>query len=163
MSNLEAAGTAAPVFREARETDLPAILALLADDPLGKYREMSVPDGAQIPAGYRVAFEAITADPRNLMIVAELDGAVAGCLQLTFIPGLTYSGGERVLIEAVRIRKDLRGAGLGRALMSHVVELARSRGAVLVQLATDKRRAGAIAFYRSLGFAASHEGMKLRF
>ena len=163
MSSLEVASLAAPVFREAREADLPAILALLADDPLGKYREMSVPDGAEIPAGYRAAFEAITADPRNLMIVAEIDGAVAGCLQLTFLLGLSYAGGKRAQIEGVRVRKDLRGAGLGRALISYAIDLARSRGAVLVQLTSDKRRAEAIAFYRSLGFTASHEGMKLRF
>jgi GNAT superfamily N-acetyltransferase len=140
--------------------DLPDILHLLADDPLGKYREQAI-EGSAVPAHSRAAFEAIAVDPRNQLIVLEVDGAVAGCLQLTFIPGLTYKGRERALIEGVRVLNAMRGRGLGKALINYAVDLARQRGCALVQLTTDKRRAEAQAFYRTLGFTASHEGMKL--
>jgi ribosomal protein S18 acetylase RimI-like enzyme len=148
------------VFRAARPADLSAILHLLADDPLGKYREQAM-EGNDVPAHSRAAFEAIATDPRNHLIVLEVDGNVEGCLQITFIPGLTYKGRDRALIEAVRVSTAMRGRGHGKALMRHAVEMAREHGCALVQLTTDKRRAEAQAFYRAIGFTASHEGMKL--
>ena len=141
MSLRSDAVTPAATFRDARAGDLATIMRLIADDPLGKYREEAV-EGDDVPDYYRAAFAAIMADPQQRLIVLEVDGAVHGCLQLTFIPGLTYKG-------------------LGKALIHHAAELARERGCALVQLTTDKRRQEAQAFYRSLGFAASHEGMKL--
>jgi GNAT superfamily N-acetyltransferase len=149
-----------PRFRRATAADLPSILHLLADDPLGKYREQAI-EGDAVPAHSRAAFDAIAADARNRLIVMEVDGAVHGCLQLTFIPGLTYKGRERALIEGVRVSGAMRGKGLGKALINHAIDLARERGCALVQLTTDKRRAEAQAFYKALGFSASHEGMKL--
>jgi GNAT superfamily N-acetyltransferase len=151
---------AQPRFRQATAADLPIILHLLADDPLGKYREQTI-EGDGAPPHSRAAFDAIAADARNQLIVMEVEGAVHGCLQLTFIPGLTYKGRERALIEGVRVSGMMRGRGLGKALINHAVDLARERGCALVQLTTDKRRAEAQAFYTSLGFSASHEGMKL--
>ena len=150
----------AATFRDATPEDLPVILGLIADDPLGKYRESAV-EGDTVPGYYRAAFDAIAADPRHHLIVMVVGGAVHGCLQLTFIPGLTYKGRERALIEGVRISGALRGRGLGKALINHAIDMARERGCALVQLTTDKRREEAQAFYVSLGFAASHEGMKL--
>jgi ribosomal protein S18 acetylase RimI-like enzyme len=147
-------------FREARPEDLPVILGLIADDPLGKYRESAV-EGDTVPGYYRAAFDAIAGDPRHHLVVMVVDGAVHGCLQLTFIPGLTYKGRERALIEGVRISGAMRSRGFGKALVNHAIDMARKRGCALVQLTTDKRREEAQAFYRSLGFAASHEGMKL--
>ncbi len=161
MNRPEDPASIAATFREARRDDLPAILALLADDPLGKYREMALSGDAAVPEGYKTAFDVIAADPRNSLIVAEMDGKVVGCFQLTFIPGLTYKGGERATVEGVRVASDMRGLGIGKAMMAHAISLARARGCALVQLSTDKRRAEAQAFYRALGFVASHEGMKL--
>ena len=161
MNSLEAVVTG-PSFREATAADLRAILVLLADDPLGKYREMALGAGAEIPGSYRAAFEAIEADPRNRLIVAELDSKVVGCLQLTYTPGLTYQGSERATVEGVRVAQGMRGRGIGKAMMEHTIALARARGCAIVQLSTDKRRAEAQNFYKDLGFVASHEGMKLR-
>lgn len=144
------------IFRQAVRADLPAVIALLADDVLGKARDFTEVDEA-----YEKAFADITADPRNLLIVAEQDGDLVGCLQITYIPGLGRHGAERSLIEAVRVRSDRRGQGLGRELMTWAVDQARQRGCALVQLTTDKTRADAHRFYLGLGFAASHEGMKL--
>lgn len=145
-------------FRDATEADLSAIVALLADDPLGATREAPA---TELPAAYAEAFAAIAADPNNRLIVADDEGAVVGCLQLTFIPGLTYTGGWRAQIEGVRIARSQRGRGLGRAMFDWVIEQARARGCRLVQLTTNKARPDALRFYESLGFTASHEGMKL--
>ncbi|MEU5784116.1 GNAT family N-acetyltransferase [Micromonospora lupini] len=143
-------------FREAVRADLPAVIALLADDVLGKARDFTEVDEA-----YERAFADISADPRNLLIVAEQAGELVGCLQITYIPGLGRHGAERSLIEAVRVRSDQRGQGLGRELMTWAIDQARERGCALVQLTTDKTRTDAHRFYLGLGFVASHEGMKL--
>lgn len=148
-------------FRDARLEDLEAIVRLLAEDSLGNWRG-SLADG-DLPEACRSAFDAIGRDPNNRIIVGDLDGRTVACLQLTFIPGLAYSGGVRAQIEGVRVDKDLRGLGIGRALIEHSVSIARERPCVLVQLTTDKRRSEALAFYQALGFTASHDGMKLRF
>ncbi|MFI6067866.1 GNAT family N-acetyltransferase [Micromonospora sp. NPDC051227] len=144
------------IYREAVRADLPAVIALLADDVLGRARDFTEVDEA-----YERAFAAIDADPRNQLIVAEQAGELVGCLQITYIPGLGRHGSERSLIESVRVRSDRRGQGLGRDLMTWAVDQARQRGCALVQLTTDKTREDAHRFYLGLGFVASHQGMKL--
>ena len=146
------------IFRPARRADVPAIVALLADDPIGAGRETVA---EEVDAAYWRAFDAIDADPRNTLIVAEVLGTVVGTMQLTFVPSLTRRGGERAEIEGVRVAAAQRGAGLGRRMIAWAVDEARARGCALVQLTTDKRRVDAHRFYESLGFAATHEGMKL--
>ena len=142
------------VFRRAIATDLPAIVALLADDVLGAARERPGD-----PA-YDAAFAAIAADANQLLAVADLGGRIVGCLQVTFIPGISHRGAWRGQIESVRIGADQRGSGLGRRMMDWAIEQCRARGCRMVQLTTDKSRTDARRFYESLGFVASHEGMK---
>lgn len=144
-----------PTIRRATAADVPVIVAMLADDPLGATRE-SPGDPA-----YAAAFAEIDADERQYLAVAEVDGEVVGTLQLTFIPGLSRRGATRALIEAVRVRSDFRGAGLGRQLAEWAVSEARTRGAALVQLTTDATREDAHRFYTRLGFQPTHIGMKL--
>ena len=142
-------------FRAARPADVPAIVALLADDVLGAERETAADDS------YRAAFEQIEADPRSYLIVADDDGQVAGTVQLTLIPGLSRHGTLRGQIEGVRVAAACRGRGLGREMIGWAVGQAREHGCGLVQLTSDKRRPDALRFYESLGFTASHEGFKL--
>jgi GNAT superfamily N-acetyltransferase len=144
-----------PIIRTARQADVPAIVAMLADDPLGAAREHPGD-----PA-YLAAFAALDADPRQLLVVADVDGEPVGTLQLTFIPGLSRRGATRAQIEAVRVRADRRGAGLGETLIRWAVDTARERGCVMVQLTSDSSRVDAHRFYERLGFRASHVGMKL--
>lgn len=143
-------------FRLAGHEDLKAIVALLTHDPLGQTRE----DPAAEWDKYETAFNAIDADPNNQLVIAVRGQEVMGCLQLTFIPGLTYTGGTRAQIEGVRIAEAARGSGLGRQLIEQAVAIAQDKGCVLVQLTSDKRRPEAIAFYEALEFQASHEGFK---
>ena len=145
-------------FRRAAEGDLPDIVRLLADDPLGAKRERYE---SPLPQSYSQAFAAIAADANNELVVAEIDGAVIGVLQLTFSPYLTYQGGWRALIEGVRVDARHRSEGLGRVFFEWAIARARERGCHLLQLTTDKARPEAKRFYESLGFQATHEGMKL--
>ena len=149
--------TAAPAFRLATRGDLPHLVRLLAADPLGAARES--PE-EPLDAGYLEAFAAIERDPNNELLVAELDGAVAGVLQLSYLPSLTYRGSWRAQVEGVRVDGAMRGRGIGRALLEEAARRARARGCRLLQLTTDRRRDDAIRFYEDLGFRPSHLGMK---
>ena len=145
-------------FRDARRDDVPAIIGLLAADSLGATREST--DGS-VPKSVWTAFDVISRDPNNRQIVVEQAGRIVGCMQLTLIPGLTYSGGTRLNIEGVRVAEDLRRQGIGRSMFNWAIADARQRGVRLVQLAHHASRNNADAFYRSLGFTPSHIGMKL--
>jgi ribosomal protein S18 acetylase RimI-like enzyme len=146
------------VFRPAQSADLPGIVALLADDDLGRSRE-----DASVPLNrkYVDAFDALQRDPNQLLAVLVAGGVVVGCVQISFIPGLSRLGMWRGQIESVRIASSRRGEGLGRRLIEWAIAECRKRGCGLVQFTTDKSRLDARRFYESLGFRASHEGMKL--
>lgn len=146
--------------RRATAEDLPVIVGMLADDPLGSQREKFVDP---LPSTYYAAFEAISRDPNNELVVAEdQDGRAIAVLQLTFTPYITHQGGWRATIEGVRVASHVRGAGLGRELFAWAIERARKRGCHVVQLTTDKQRPEAKRFYEAIGFVATHEGMKLK-
>lgn len=146
------------LIRSATADDVSAIVAMLANDKLGQIRE----DYREpLPDSYLKAFARIAADSNQHLVVLENEEQVIGTLQLTFIPYLTYQGGVRAQIEAVRIHADFRGQGLGERLFRWAIEQAESTGAHVVQLTTDKKRPEAVRFYEKLGFKASHEGMKL--
>ena len=145
-------------IRRATSQDLAAIVQLLADDELGRRREDA---GPPVNARYKEAFAAIEADGNQFLAVVEEGGSVIGCLQLSFIPGLSRLGAWRGQIESVRIASTRRGGGLGRIMFEWAIAQCRERRCALVQLTTDKARPDALRFYESLGFVASHEGLKL--
>lgn len=148
---------AAIALRRAEAQDLPSIVDLLADDPLGSTRE-----GADAGYGpYERAFEDISADPRQLLVVAVDEQQIVATLQLTVIPGLSRRGARRAQIEAVRVARDYRSRGLGAAMIQWAIRESEARECVLVQLTSDKSRVDAHRFYERLGFTASHEGFKM--
>lgn len=148
-------------FRIATRNDLVKIVEMIADDQLGKTREnFQIP----LPIEYLTAFEIIDSDKNQELLVVENEEAeIIGTLQLSFIQCLTYSGGVRAQLEAVRVRKDKRGLGIGKTMFDWAINRARERNAHLLQLTTDKKRPKAIKFYEDLGFKATHEGMKIHF
>jgi len=145
-------------IRRATSDDLPAIVRMLADDPLGRTRERYA---EPLPEAYRLAFAEVEAQKGNEILVAEIEGRVVGCLQLTLIPGLTRLGMSRAQIEGVRVDEARRGERIGERLFLAAIERAREAGCGLVQLTTDASRPDAHRFYERLGFVASHVGMKL--
>lgn len=149
-------------FRKATENDVPHIVKLLADDALGTTRETY---RDPLPESYYKAFHNIDSDKNQELIVVEDedDKSIMGTLQLSFIQYLTYKGGVRAQIEAVRVRKDKRGQGVGEQIFKWAIHRASDKGAHLIQLTTDKKRPEALKFYEKLGFKDSHEGLKLHF
>jgi GNAT superfamily N-acetyltransferase len=144
------------IIRRATAEDVPAVVAMLADDELGAQRE-SLDDLEP----YLRAFEAIDASAHEMLVVAERDGEVVGTLQLTVLRGLSRQGATRAQVEAVRVVSSMRGQGLGEELVRWAIDEARARGCVIIQFTSHKTRVDAHRFYRRLGFTQSHEGFKL--
>ena len=152
-------GPARVVLRRATASDVPMIVGLLAADQLGATRDGV--GGTEDLAAYQAAFEAIDGDPAHLLIVAQAGHDIVATMQLSFLPGLARRGALRAQIEAVRVDEAYRNRGLGAALFTWAIDESRRRRCALVQLTTDKSRTSAHRFYERLGFAATHEGMKL--
>lgn len=146
------------IIREANHYDLPSVIQLLADDPLGAHRE----DSAMPPnAAYQKSWEIIHNSNNTEIFVVEADSSIIGVAQIDYLHYLTYQGGCRAQVEGVRIHHKYRSHGIGEQLFQFLIEKAKQRGCHLVQLTTDKSRPGALKFYEKLGFVASHTGMKL--
>lgn len=146
-------------IREAEKGDVAAIAAMFAADKLGGHGDSA--DPADLPA-YLAAFDAISASPNDRLFVAVRDEEVVGTFQTTLITSLTGKGSASLTIEAVHTRSDMRGLGIGEAMISHAIEHARACGARLVQLMSNANRAGAHRFYSRLGFSQSHLGFKMK-
>ncbi|UHG89919.1 GNAT family N-acetyltransferase [Spirosoma oryzicola] len=145
-------------YRLATTADLVDIVRMLSDDELGTIREkFEIP----LPASYLQAFQRITDDKQQELTVVEDKGELVATFQLSFIQYLTYQGGIRAQIEAVRVKSSHRGQGIGAQIFQYAIRRAKERGAHVLQLTTDKKRPDAKRFYESLGFVDSHEGMKL--
>jgi GNAT superfamily N-acetyltransferase len=144
-------------IRAAVAADVPAIVGMLADDPLGAQRE-----SPEDLTPYMAAWERLSTDPNQHVVVAVREGRVVGTLQLSIIPGLSRRGSTRSIIEGVRIDADERGSGLGTQLIRWAIDASRHKGCRLVQLTSDKSRTDAHRFYERLGFEASHTGFKLQ-
>ena len=153
--------TNAITIRRARRDDVPAIIAMLADDHLGRARERLEDP---LPQSYYRAFEVVENNPNLTLVVAEDEtGRVVGCLQLAVLPGLSSQGASRGLLEDVRVATDCRSRGIGEKLVQWAVTEARAKGCSLVELLTHQSRVDAQRFYKRLGFTASHVGMTVRF
>lgn len=145
------------VMRTATFEDLPAIVAMLFDDDLGRTREIF---SDPLDPAYVAGFEAIEADPNQHLVVADLGGKVVGTMQLSYIPSIQFRGGWRQQVEAVRIASDLRSQGLGKKMMEWAIQQARGRGCKIVQLSSQNGRKDAHRFYERLGFDKDHVQMK---
>ena len=152
---------AAIAIRPAVRGDVAAVVAMLADDALGRTRER-IED--PLPACYFQAFERVARDPNIRLVVAAGEGGeVVGCLQLCILAGLSSQGASRGLIEDVRVASHCRSRGIGEQLVRWAIAEAEANGCRLVELLTHTTRVDAQRFYKRLGFAASHVGMTLRF
>jgi ribosomal protein S18 acetylase RimI-like enzyme len=147
-------------IRRARRDDVEAIVAMLADDPLGAARER-IED--PLPSCYFRAFDVLARDPNIHLVVAEEQGVVVGCLQLCILAGMSSQGASRALIEDVRVASQRRSRRIGEQLVEWAMSEARSKGCKLVELFTHQSRVHAQRFYERLGFQHSHVGMTMRF
>lgn len=146
-------------IRRALRDDVPAIVRLLADDPLVRGRED--PD-EPLPASYWDAFDKLRRDPNAVLaVVQDNSKTIIGCLQLNFITGLSHQGAGRMLIEDVRVDKRYRNRRIGHRLLDWAVDQARQKDCQVVELFVHQSRTDARRFYESLGFEAGHAGMRL--
>lgn len=145
------------MIREARPVDLEGILGLLAEDAIRAFEEPADPTVRQ-----RAALAELIRDPAHEVLIDERAGRIVATAQVSWLRVLIYDGGLICQIESVRTASDLRGQGIGRALMEYVVRRARERGCARIQLATNAQRTRAHKFYERLGFTPSHVGMKLQ-
>ncbi|MEL1249881.1 GNAT family N-acetyltransferase [Aurantiacibacter gilvus] len=146
-------------YREAVEADLPFLDALIASDEVAAARDPVQPDNA---AQQLEAMRAIAADPNHELWIVDLDGALVASFQLSYLPGVSRKGAWRGQIESVRVMPELRGKGVGEAMMRWAIARCEAKGCGVVQLTSDTRREAAHRFYERLGFVASHAGFKLR-
>lgn len=147
-----------PIICKASREDVPKIVQMLADDFLGQQRERFTDP---LPQSYYTAFDEMDTDKNNWLMVVKDHQQVIGVFQLTFIPGLSYQGGKRALVEGVRVHQSYRGKGIGKMMLEWAIAKAREHGCHMIQLTSNKKRNDAIEFYKKLGFVASHEGLKL--
>lgn len=145
-------------FRKAEPSDLPKIIALLADDPLGKSRETFTDP---ILPCYTEAFTKIQNDPNQALMVILQKEEIIATFQLTLLHYLNRMGSSRVLLESVHVKESARNKGVGNQIIQWSVSWAKAQGANILQLTSDKQRPDAIRFYERHGFVASHEGFKL--
>jgi len=138
--------------------DLLNIVKMLADDTLGSSREKF---SNNLSDNYLKAFEIINSDKNQKLTIVEMNGEIVATFHLIFIQYLTYHGGLRAQIEAVRTNSKYRGQGIGRKVFEYAIQRSKEKGCVLLQLTTDKKRPDAIRFYEAIGFVPTHEAMKL--
>ena len=144
-------------IRPADRADIPAIVALYADDILGATRE--TPDDL---TPYEAAFDRVLAtNGVTTILVAERAGVIVGTMQLTVLPGLSHRGSNRAQLEAVRVAAAGRGGGIGSEMIRWAIAEARRRGCGMIELTSNRQRTDAARFYERLGFAPSHTGFKL--
>lgn len=146
------------IFRNAEESDLPDIIALLSEDFIARSREDNSAEALKL---YQDSFNQIKRQEGNQVIVGESNNTIVAVLQLTFIPCLARMGAKRAQIEGVRVHKDYQKQGIGTKIFNHAIELSKKENCTLIQLTTDNQRLDAYQFYKKLGFIDSHIGMKL--
>jgi len=84
--------------------------------------------------------------PGGHIYFAHLDGEIAGCC------ALIVNGEQSYELAKMAVREDLRNQGIGKALLAHVIEAARSLRAHKLTLGTNSRLTNAIHLYESVGF-----------
>jgi GNAT superfamily N-acetyltransferase len=145
--------------RPAVAADVPALLAL--------YAQLSGGHSHEPPLNLAEAeamFAGIAADPDRTLLVATVDGAVAGTVDLLVVrPSITHGGRPWAAVENVVVDDRYHRRGVGRALMDEAARRAREASCHRLQLLSSARRTEAHAFYRGIGMDASPQGFRLFF
>ena len=146
-------------YRDATLADLPDDRALLAEDQIGGRNGR--PEAEPLDPVYAAAFAAIDGDSNQRLIVAEIDGAIVGTMQLSYLPACSIAarGADR----SRRCASLPTGAAKAsaRTMIGWAVEQCRARGCFMAQLTSNNGRVAAHRFYERLGWQKSHAGFKL--
>ena len=108
------------VIRKYKSSDFDQLIKLLLEDDLGKSRESLNESSFE---NYQKAITDITSNENfNIFVmVQDISFEIIGCFQIMILPHVSLQGTKRSQVESVRIRKDLRGRGLGTSLMEYAM------------------------------------------
>ena len=138
--------------RPAKISDLPALVELLCQ--LFSIETDFVVRPKRHARGLRLLLGAVRRG-RAYVAVAESQDQVVGMATVQTVVS-TAEGARSGWIEDVVVREDLRGAGVGTALMADIARWARVKGLVRLQLLADRRNRPALAFYDRLAFQTTN-------
>ena len=88
--------------------------------------------------------------PYAEVLIGEIDGEPQG-FALFFHNFSTFEGLPGIYLEDLFVRPEARGAGLGKALLTHLAALAVRRGCARLEWSVLDWNEPAIGFYRKLG------------
>ena len=133
-------------IREARDADLPAVLALYAQPGLDDGDVLSHDEA-------RAVWQQFARYPNYRLFVAQdASGEIVASYALLVMHNLAHRGTPSAIAEDVVVSPAQQGRGIGRALMAHALAQARAAGCYKLALSSNAKRESAHAFYRSLGF-----------
>jgi diamine N-acetyltransferase len=151
--------------RKATEQDYEAVCGIVAEvDTLHAQhlpRHFQAHEG---PARTREHYLGVLADETAGLFIAERAGRVIGFLKALVKeapPFAIMTPRRYVNIDEVGVRADCQRSGVGRALMEHAHRWACEHGATSVELSVYAFNAGAIAFYRELGYDVLSHKMEI--
>jgi len=133
-------------IERALESDIPALLSLLQS--LFAVEKDFTFDAQRQRRGLHALIRA--PQDRSVLLVARFNGAVAGMVSGQLVIS-TAEGAPSAWIEDVVVTADLRGKGIGRALLAAVVAWAGAHGATRAQLLADRDNTPALSFYARCG------------
>lgn len=131
--------------RDAVESDLPGILRVLAESGIDGGHSYTLEEA-------RVQFDRLSGLPNFRLLVAAVDGRVAGTYSLLIMEKLGKRGTPAGVVEDVAVLPERQGQGIGRAMMEHARAACRQAGCYKLALSSNLRRGNAHRFYESLGF-----------
>ena len=134
------------VVRLASPEDWPAVAGLLVE--LGR----GVAAGTAEDPTHQQAFSGHIRQIGNVTLVAEVDGEIAGVIDMEYHQRL---GDHRpqARVNDVVVTERARGSGVGTALLRRAEELARKRGCFRMALVTASWRDATLDFYRREGWS----------
>jgi N-acetylglutamate synthase-like GNAT family acetyltransferase len=144
-----------PVIRTATRDDLPRLHPVIERAYRGEEARTGWTHEADLLEGKRTSIEAlqsIVEDAGQRLLIAEEDGVVTGCVQVSDRgDGLCYLG-------LLCVEPSLQAAGLGKQLVTAAEALARATfGATAMEMTVIDSRTRLIAYYERRGYAASGE------
>jgi GNAT superfamily N-acetyltransferase len=132
-------------IRDASEDDLPAVLRILAESGIDGGQSFTLEEA-------REHFARIRGRSGFRLLVAMVDGEIAGTYTLLIMDKLGKRGTPAGVVEDVAVSPSRQGQGIGRAMMEHAREACRLAGCYKLALSSNLRREDAHRFYDSLGF-----------
>jgi GNAT superfamily N-acetyltransferase len=140
---------------DATPDDLPALSALL--DQLFSIEQDFKPNTGNQVKGMALLLQ--QPDRAAIKVARDAEGRIVGMVSAQLVIS-TAEGAPSAWVEDMVVREDWRGQGIGRALLEHLMDWARSKGATRAQLLVDLDNEPALGYYQHLGWQATRLGAR---